>query len=314
MGIKNKTFKREHFFRAFKWPWANRKYKDTVFRLLFNSDKGALLDLYNALNHSNYSDPDELIVNTLDTAIYMGMHNDLSFILDTHLNIYEHQSTRCPNIPLRCLFYVGKLYSQLIDEDQLYNEKRIKIPTPHFVVFYNGIDELPEEMTYKLSEMYEQKTDNPELELTIKVLNINHGMNQSLMRGCKMLNDYSIYVSKEREFYEEYGSHEKAVIRAIDYCIENDILRDFLLKERKAVYMYSLSEYNQTAHLKAVRQESFEDGKEQGIVIGEERGIRIFIEDKLEDHVPEETIIHKLMTKYDLTKEEAMKYIEKYRI
>ena len=201
-----------------------------------------------------------------------------------------------------------------IDEDQLYNEKRIKIPTPHFVVFYNGIDELPEEMTYKLSEMYEQKTDNPELELTIKVLNINHGMNQSLMRGCKMLNDYSIYVSKEREFYEEYDSHEKAVIRAIDYCIENDILRDFLLKERKAVYMYSLSEYNQTAHLKSV----FEDGKEQGIAIGEERsrkdGIRIFIEDKLEDHVPEETIIHKLMTKYELTKEEAMEYIEKYRI
>ena len=116
-------------------------------------------------------------------------------------------------------------------------------------------------------------------------MNINHGMNQSLMRGCKMLNDYSIYVSKEREFYEEYGSHEKAVIRAIDYCIENDVLRDFLLKERKAVYMYSLSEYNQTAHLKAVRQESFEDGKEQGIAIGEERsrkdGIRIFIEDKL---------------------------------
>lgn len=181
-------------------------------------------------------------------------------------------------------------------------------------MFYNGIDELPEEMTYKLSEMYEQKTDNPELELTIKVLNINHGMNQSLMRGCKMLNDYSIYVSKEREFYEEYGSHEKAVIRAIDYCIENDVLRDFLLKERKAVYMYSLSEYNQTAHLKAVRQESFEDGKEQGIAIGRDDGIRIFIEDKLEDHVPEETIINKLMTKYDLTKEEAMEYIEKYRI
>ena len=149
-------------------------------------------------------------------------------------------------------------------------------------------------------------------------MNINHGMNQSLMRGCKMLNDYSIYVSKEREFYEEYGSHEKAVIRAIDYCIETDVLRDFLLKERKAVYMYSLSEYNQTAHLKAVRQESFEDGKEQGIAIGEERsrkdGIRIFIEDKLEDHVPEETIIHKLMTKYELSKEEAMEYIEKYRI
>ena len=98
-------------------------------------------------------------------------------------------------------------------------------------------------------------------------------MNESLMRGCKMLNDYSIYVAKEREFYGECKSHERAVKQAIDYCIENDILKDFLLKERKAVYMYSLSEYNQTAHLKAVKEESFEDGKEQGIAIGEERGI-----------------------------------------
>ena len=275
MGISNKSFKRNNGFKAFRWPWANRKYKDTVFRLLFNSDKGALLDLYNTLNHSSYTDPDVLIVNTLDTAIFMGMHNDLSFILDTHLNIYEHQSNKCPNIPLRCLFYVGKLYTQLINEEQLYSEKRIKIPTPHFVVFYNGVDKLPEEMTYRLSEMYEEKTDNPELELTIKVLNINHGMNESLMRGCKMLNDYSIYVAKEREFYGECKSHERAVKQAIDYCIENDILKDFLLKERKAVYMYSLSEYNQTAHLKAVKEESFEDGKEQGIAIGEERGIAI---------------------------------------
>ena len=274
MGISNNRFKRNKGFKAFKafrWPWANRKYKDTVFKLLFNSDKAALLDLYNALNHSNYADPDELIVNTLDTAIFMGMHNDLSFILDTHLNIYEHQSTKCPNIPLRCLFYVGKLYTQLIDEEQLYSERRIKIPTPHFVVFYNGVDELPEEMTYKLSEMYEEEIDNPELELTIKVLNINYGMNESLMRGCKMLNDYSIFVSKEREFYRKSGSHEKAVKQAIDYCIENDVLKDFLLKERKAVYMYSLYEYNQTAHLKAVKEESFE----QGIAIGEERGIAI---------------------------------------
>ena len=86
-------------------------------------------------------------------------------------------------------------------------------------------------MTYNLSEMYEEKTDIPELELTIKVLNINYGMNESLMRGCKILNDYSIFVSKEREFYRKSGSHEKAIKQAIDYCIENDILKDFLLRE-----------------------------------------------------------------------------------
>ena len=99
-------------FKRIKWPWANRKYKDTVFRYAFKNDKKALLELYNAINHSHYDNPDDLIINTIDNAIYIGMHNDLSFILDTHLNIYEHQSTKGTNIPLRCLFYVSTLYSQ----------------------------------------------------------------------------------------------------------------------------------------------------------------------------------------------------------
>ncbi len=193
--------KRNHLtFRRIRWPWVNRKYKDTVFRLLFNSDRKALLELYNALNNSNYDNPDDLIVNTLDNAIFMGMHNDLSFIIDTHLNIYEHQSTDCPNIPLRCLLYVGKLYSQLIDEEKIYGSAVIKIPEPHFVVFYNGTDPLPEKMTYKLSDMYEDCSDDSALELTVNVLNINSGMNESLMKSCKILHDYSLYVSLVRQY------------------------------------------------------------------------------------------------------------------
>ncbi|MBE5827292.1 MAG: hypothetical protein E7307_11715 [Butyrivibrio sp.] len=256
-----------YLFTGIKWPWANRKYKDTVFRLLFNSDKVALLELYNALNNSHYDNPNDLIVNTLDNAIFMGMRNDLSFIIDTHLNIYEHQSTDCPNIPLRCLFYVDKLFSQIIDEDKIYGSSVIRIPEPHFVVFYNGTDPLPEKMTYRLSDMYEVCSDNPALELTVTILNINQGMNDSIMQSCKLLHEYSLYVSIVRQYAEKMPL-TKAVTSAIDYCIAHDILRDFLLKERKAVAMYSLYEYNQAGHMKAVRKE----GIQQGIALGEERG------------------------------------------
>ena len=84
-------------------PAANRKYKDTVFRMLF-SDKENLLSLYNAINRTAYEDPEELEIVTLESAIYMGMKNDLAFIIDMNLLLYEHQSTYNPNIPLRDLF------------------------------------------------------------------------------------------------------------------------------------------------------------------------------------------------------------------
>ena len=271
-------------FKGVKWPWVNRKYKDTVFRLLFSKDRRALLDLYNAINNSHYDNPDELIVNTLESAIFMGMRNDLSFILDTSLNVYEHQSTKCPNIPLRCLLYVSSLYQQILDESSLYSSKRLQIPEPHFVVFYNGTEDFPEETSYKLSEMYEGRSANPELELTVKVLNINQGMNKSLMQSCVELNGYSIYVAKVREFSQTM-SFKKAVNSAVDYCIENDILRDFMEKERKAVIMYSLTRYNQKGHMKVIREEALEDGiaigEERGIAIGEERGIAIGREKQL---------------------------------
>ncbi|MBE5830358.1 MAG: hypothetical protein E7306_01300 [Butyrivibrio sp.] len=258
-------------FTKLRWPWANRKYKDTVFRLLFKEDRKALLDLYNAINHSHYENPDDLIINTLDNAIFMGMHNDLSFIIDTHLNIYEHQSSKCPNMPFRCLLYVSSLFSQLVDEDRIYGSKRIQIPEPHFVMFYNGTDEMPEEMTYRLSELYQNLSESPNLELTVKVLNINQGMNPSLMQSCRKLNEYSMYVAKVREFSEN-ESLNKAVPKAVDYCIDHDILKDFLLRERKAVIMYSLYEYNKAGHMKVIKEEAFEEGREEGREEGLEEG------------------------------------------
>ncbi len=116
---------------------ANRKYKDTVFRMLF-SEKKNLLALYNAVAGKTYTNPEQLHIVTLENAIYMGMKNDLAFIIDTNLFLYEHQSTYNPNIPLRDLFYVANEYQKLVDRKSLYATKLQKIPAPKFLVFYNG--------------------------------------------------------------------------------------------------------------------------------------------------------------------------------
>ena len=170
---------------------ANRKYKDSVFRMLFRS-KAALLGLYNALNGTDYQDPEQLTVTTLENAIYMNMKNDISFLLDVRLMLYEHQSTWNPNMPLRNLFYIARLLEKHVLEESLYSSTQIRIPAPHFVVFYNGAEEAPEDVTLKLSDAFETgpvhgKEEEPSLELKVRVLNINQGYNRELMERWRGL-------------------------------------------------------------------------------------------------------------------------------
>ena len=164
----------------------NYKYKDTLFRFIFNN-RERLLGLYNALNHSDYTNADELEINTLENVVYLSMKNDLSFIFDFGLYIFEHQSTYCPNMPLRDLHYVSTLLEGLIPKKYLYSTKLLKIPTPHFVVFYNGETKLEDRKILKLSDMYEKQEEHPELELKVTLLNINYGQNEELMELCKDL-------------------------------------------------------------------------------------------------------------------------------
>ena len=132
-------------------------------------------------------------------------------------------------------------------------------------------------MTYKLSDMYEDCSTEPALNLSVTVLNINKGMNIVLMNSCKKLYEYSLYVALVRQFADRMPVN-KAIVKAVDYCIEHDILREFLIKERKAVVMYSLYEYNQAGHMKALKEESIE----KGIQIGTERGIEEGINNTIE--------------------------------
>lgn len=129
-------------------------YKDRVFRMLFK-DRERLLELYNALNDTDYTSCEDFEVNTLDNAIFIKMKNDVSFVIDGNMCLYEHQSTYCPNMPLRGFLYFADLYKKALTDTDLSISRLIKIPTPHYIVFYNGLGRKEEEFTQKLSDAYE---------------------------------------------------------------------------------------------------------------------------------------------------------------
>ena len=252
-------------------PAANKKYKDTIFRMLF-SDKKNLLSLYNALNGKNYSNCDQLEIVTLENAIYMSMKNDLAFILDLALFLWEHQSTYNPNIPLRDLMYIAKEYEKYIKEKgiSLYSNRQQKIPAPQFIVFYNGNRNIGERMEHRLSDAYETSNGEPALELKVLVININEGYNQKLMESCQILKEYAQYVSKVRTYKKTLKLNE-AVEKAVEECIQEGILREFLLKHRAEVVAMSIFEYDREWEEEILRKEEFEAGKELGEQLGKEK-------------------------------------------
>ena len=153
-------------------PTTIRQYKDNVFCLLYR-DKNNLLDLYNGLNDTNYTNVDDLTVTTLKGGVYMKYKNDASFVFGQDLYMFEQQSSRNPNMPLRFLHYLSDVYRQMYNNSDLHRSTTLKIPVPHFVTFYNGKQPLEAESTLRLSDMYEKKMDCPELELVVRVININ---------------------------------------------------------------------------------------------------------------------------------------------
>ena len=261
---KNQTAKRIQGMNCV--PKANRKYKDTVFRMLF-SDKENLLSLYNAINRSAYESPEDLEIVTLESAIYMGMKNDLAFIIDTNLFLYEHQSTYNPNMPLRDLLYISAEYQKIVDHKSLYSSVPQKIPAPYFIVFYNGTEKEEDRWENSLSEAYENLNGEPKLELKVVSLNVNEGHNKELMEQCRILKEYARYVAKIRKYRKEMKL-DAAVERAVDECIREGILKDFLRENRAEVLKVSIFEYDQEEEEKKLRKAEFEAGYDSGYGTG----------------------------------------------
>ena len=270
-----------------KIPTANRQYKDTVFRMLF-SEKENLLSLYNAVTGSHYQNAEALKIVTLENAIYMGMKNDLAFMLETNIYLYEHQSTINPNIPLRDLIYIGIEYQQYLNDKSLYSSKLQKIPAPKFMVFYNGTDAVDDRVELHLSEAYEHLAGEPDLELKVLMLNVNEGHNKELMEQCQTLKEYAIYVARVRKYASELNLND-AVEMAITECIKEGILVEFLRKNRSEVKMVSILEYDKEWEEKKLRKAEYEAGKEdgrnEGIEIGKNEGIEIGREEAIAEMI-----------------------------
>lgn len=295
-----------HFIKRHLPARFRRQFKDRLFRFLFEKDREALLSLYNALNGTDYKDVSLLKIVTIENAVYLEMKNDLAFVVTGVLNMYEHQSTYNPNMPVRFLMYLAQEYHKIIEqaEDSLYSSRLIPLPTPQCVVFYNGTKEMPEEHTLCLSDAFQNKAVPSSVELRVKMLNINYGHNIQLMKQCKLLSEYAQFVEITRNYMSQCNNLKIALNAAIDYCIEHDILNQQLRLYRAEVLDIMLELFDKKKYERSLRKEAYLEGLE--------KGIEVFISHYSKQNIEETQLLSELAENFQLTRIQAQEYVDKY--
>ena len=244
----------------------NRRYKDSVFVDLFSTDKTAkanFLSLYNALHGTDYQSTAILKNIRLKQVLYMSFANDVSYLVDNKIIVLaEHQSTINPNMPIRCLEYIARLYEQFYKSKEKYSRKQLAIPTPEFYVFYNGKELYRGDSLLKLSDSFTQKHNEYALELSVKVVNINYDKASEILKRCKPLKQYSLFVDAVRRNIAVDKEH--GFEKAIKECIQNDILREYLQRKSKEVLNMLIGEYDYDTDIAVQREESFDMGRSEG--------------------------------------------------
>ncbi|QHX43501.1 Rpn family recombination-promoting nuclease/putative transposase [Treponema vincentii] len=244
----------------------NRRYKDSVFVDLFSTDKTAkanFLSLYNALHGTDYQSTAILKNIRLKQVLYMSFANDVSYLVDNKIIVLaEHQSTINPNMPIRCLEYIARLYEQFYKSKEKYSRKQLAIPTPEFYVFYNGKELYRGDSLLKLSDSFTQKHNEYALELSVKVVNINYDKASEILERCKPLKQYSLFVDAVRRNIAVDKEH--GFEKAIKECIQNDILREYLQRKSKEVLNMLIGEYDYDTDIAVQREESFDMGRSEG--------------------------------------------------
>ena len=249
----------------------NREHKDRLFKFIFQK-KENLLALYNALNGTSYDNPEDLEIVTLEDVIYMRMKNDISFILDYQLNLFEHQSSDNPNMPLRGFLYFARQYEKYVIENEcnLFGRKRVPIPTPQYVVFYNGDTWSEERKVVKLSDSFTDKRIKGCMELEVLQLNINYGHNKEIMKKCRILWEYAVFVGKVKT-YNKTMPIEEAVDKAVNECIQEEILKEILISHQAEVKDMLLTEYDEEKTRRLFQKEYEEEVAEAEAKIAEAR-------------------------------------------
>ena len=145
---------------------------------------------------------------------------------------------------LRFLLYIALIYEILINKKAMYKAKRMSIANPEFYVIYNGKGDYPEKTVIKLSDLYETKGMEKNLELIVTVYNVNKGKNTQMMEQSSTLNEYAAFVAKVREHEATGLALTEALKKAIEDCVRDNILREFLQKHGGDVVNMLYREWN----------------------------------------------------------------------
>ena len=227
--------------------------------------------LYNAIEGTDYQETQIIDINTLEDVIYMGMKNDISFVIDDTVVLIEHQSSINENMPLRMGIYLFRIWEKITNSNPMakYGKRPIEIPNPKLIVLYNGKEDYPAKKILNLSSLFKKKdVDEKIVDADIKTLNINKGCNPELEQRSKSLADYAAFIAKVREYEKNY-SLDEAIGLAIKYCIDNDILKECLEQNRYEVNNmltteFDLDEYKEVIRIEArleAREEFLEEGR-----------------------------------------------------
>lgn len=240
----------------------NREYRDRLFKFIFGNpdNKKWTLSLYNALNGSDYTDENEIELNTIEDAVYMSMKNDVSFLMSDTVNFYEQQASFNPNMPMRYFMYAGMVYSKVVVKGRgynIYSSKLQKAPTPKCICFYNGTADMEDTSILNLSDAFEGESD---IEVRVHMININYGHNKELLEACKPLNDYSQFVDLIRTYQQTKKTLEEAIDAALDDLPDDSVIKPFLLANRAEVKLMCITEYDE--------EKTYADRLEEGIEIG----------------------------------------------
>ena len=252
----------------------NREYKDRLFKFIFGNpeNKEWTLSLYNAVNGSSYTNPDDIKLTTLENVVYMNMKNDVSFLIADTMSFYEQQSSFNPNMPMRFFVYAGMVYSRYIETSQeyrKYSSKQQKAPTPKCICFYNGTSEKDDKTILKLSDSFDSESD---IEVIVTMINVNYGHNKELMEACKPLEEYAFFIDRVRMYQKDSDNLEEAIDKAVEDLPDNSMIKQFLMINKAEVKRMCITEYDEERTLNETREEGREEGRAEGREEGRAEG------------------------------------------
>jgi len=267
-----KILTKKHIIWRIDTMSTNREYKATLFSELF-SVPSTLRELYNTLANTNYGDDTAVEINTLENVFFNDLKNDVSFTIDgKYVVLLEHQSTINANMPLRCLMYIARVYEKITDDRAIYHEKLKKIPTPEFIVLYNGEKPFPAEAMLHLSDAYIASSESinsfGSLDLSVRVVNINPGQNDELLQKSETLSDYTTFVEYVRRNKRNGSNLREAINEAINMGITQGLFGSFLTEQATEVSSMLMTEFNIDIAKEVWQQEAYDEACEkwQGVV------------------------------------------------